>query len=1140
MNFLSINVRGLGDQEKKRWVKDLRVKNGVDFLVLQETKMKNSEGFDKNSCWGRGTVDFDMVEAMGRSGGIISMWDSKVFKKTSVIHDPNFLLTTGYMVEDGSLINVLNVYAPQNVVAKRCLWDRLKETINNHQGMWVVVGDFNAVRCQEERKNSSFNHASAEDFNSFIDDSDLHEYFMRGNRFTYMAANNGCFKLSKIDRVLVCQSFFNKLPRACLRSLPRGLSDHSPLLLTLVDSNFGYKPFRWFNSWLDREGCKEVVLKALNDCSVKGRPDVVFSGKLKCVKEAIRTWWKEELQKEENELETYKLEIHNLETIMEDRELEEEELWVWEECKKGIDQMNQWKCRDLQQKSRVKWASKGDENSAYFHRVVNGRKAANDIPGLSVDGQWISKPNLVKREVLKFFRNHFSDRYVRRPSLLCENVKLVSPEDAMKLIRPFSKVEIREAVFDCGSDRAPGPDGFNFKFIKHFWNELEGDFLKMFDSFYETGEISRGCSTSFITLIPKSKTPVGLKDYRPITLVGVISKIISKVLAERVKETMGKIISETQTAFLKGRFILDGPLIINELYGWIKKTGRQGFLLKIDFEKAYDNVNWEFLLSCLDQMGFPCKWCIWVKGILRSARSAVLVNGSPTFEFQCQKGVRQGDPLSPFLFLIVMEAFSCLIRKATDLRELKDLRVFEGGKSLSHLLYADDALILGEWSRENIVKTTRLLRIFYMCSGLKINLKKSFLFGVGVNKDVVSEMANIMGCRIGDFPFDYLGIKVGANMNKSCHWVSVIDTIKRRLASWKANTLSMGGRLTLIKSVLASLPVYYLSLYKAPVKITDQIEKLMRKFLWAGSGEDKKMSWVAWDTVSKSKKNGGLGITKVRDVNFALLSKWAWRFKTQAESIWRKVVEVVHGGRGRWVCLPSNRRFRGCWNTLANEVERRYFNGRNFFDLLSVKVGGTDRWSWGDNHSEPMSVASVKDWIRANSEVQRQQLMKWESWIPIKVNLFIWRAEMGRIPTKEALFRRHINIQDTSCSICGFGDENVMHLFTGCIFANSVWSAVGRWCRVSMFMAFDFSDLLSVHDQVSGGKWAQKVIRGIIYISCWVIWKLRNYKVFSDSNPKVVEAVAMIKSWSFLWLKNRSKFGSLVWKDWSRNPMYML
>ncbi|XP_022038852.1 uncharacterized protein LOC110941517 [Helianthus annuus] len=189
----------------------------------------------------------------------------------------------------------------------------------------------------------------------------------------------------------------------------------------------------------------------------------------------------------------------------------------------------------------------------------------------------------------------------------------------------------------------------------------------------------------------------------------------------------------------------------------------------------------------MGQMGFPNKWCLLVKGILESARSAVLVNGSPTFEFQCQKGIRQGDPLSPFLFLIVKEAFSSI-------------------------------------SRDNIEKTAKLLRVFYICSGLKINLKKSRLFGIGFEGEEACDMASILGCRVGEFPFDYLGIKVGANMNKICHWDSVIDTVKRRLASWKANMLSMGSRLTLIKSVLASLPVYYLSIYKAPSKVTDLIE----------------------------------------------------------------------------------------------------------------------------------------------------------------------------------------------------------------------------------------------------------------------------------------------------------------------------
>ncbi|XP_035832014.1 uncharacterized protein LOC118481036 [Helianthus annuus] len=178
-----------------------------------------------------------------------------------------------FLVEDGSPINVLNVYTPQKVASKRMLWDKLKEVIGSFQGMWVILGDFNVVRCSKERKNSRFNYSSAWDFNSFIDDAGLHEYYMRGNRFTFVAENNGDIRLSKIHRVFVCQRIFNRWPTACLRALPRELSDHTPLLLSLVDSNSGVKPFRWFNSWLDREGCQEVVSKALDvDAWSVGQP----------------------------------------------------------------------------------------------------------------------------------------------------------------------------------------------------------------------------------------------------------------------------------------------------------------------------------------------------------------------------------------------------------------------------------------------------------------------------------------------------------------------------------------------------------------------------------------------------------------------------------------------------------------------------------------------------------------------------------------------------------------------------------------------------------------------------------------------------------------------------------------------------
>uniref|UniRef100_A0A251TIJ6 Putative reverse transcriptase domain-containing protein n=1 Tax=Helianthus annuus TaxID=4232 RepID=A0A251TIJ6_HELAN len=553
------------------------------------------------------------------------------------------------------------------------------------------------------------------------------------------------------------------------------------------------------------------------------------------------------------------------------------------------------KSKDLKQKSWVKWASLGDDNSTYFHRCINGRKAANVISGVLVNGVWVSKPSLVKKEVRCFYRDLFCEKYGRRPEFLSEDLKHLSAEKINALIAPFSKEEIKEAVFECGSDKAPGPDRFNFTFIKHFWESLEGDFVRMFAEFHEMGFISKECSLSYITLTAKTKTPMGLKDYRPINLIGVISKTISKVMAGRIKKVMDDVISYSQSAFLKERFILDGPLVLNELIGWVKKGGKKAFLFKIDFEKAYDNVNWDFLISTMEQMGFPELWCRWIRGILQSARSAVFVNGSPTFDFTCQKGLRQGDPLSPFLFLIVMEALACLITRACRIGEIEGISLPGEGPVISHMLYADDALIMGNWTRNNLIMLTRLLRVFHLCSGLKINVKKYHLFGLGILADEVVSMARFMGCTVGEFPFQYLGIKVGANMNRVSHWDPVIETIRSRLQSWKAKVLSIGGRLMLIKSVLASLPIYYLSLFRAPSSVLESIEKIMRKFLWTGSKDGKGVHWVSWENVTKPKQYGGLGVSKLSEVNTALLVKWAWRFKANQGGLWRKIIISLHG-----------------------------------------------------------------------------------------------------------------------------------------------------------------------------------------------------------------------------------------------------
>ncbi|KAJ0518638.1 putative RNA-directed DNA polymerase [Helianthus annuus] len=343
--------------------------------------------------------------------------------------------------------------------------------------------------------------------------------------------------------------------------------------------------------------------------------------------------------------------------------------------------------------------------------------------------------------------------------------------------------------------------------------------MRLFDEFFVSGFLNVGYTSSFIALIPKCGDPGGLADYRPISLIGSVNKVVSKVLVNRLKGAINKLISEEQTTFLANRSIMDGPLILNEVISWLKRTKKLGMLFKVDIEKAYDTLNWGFLESIMVQMNFPIRWRKWVMATIINARASVLVNGSPTQEFPCFRGLRQGDPLSPFLFIMAMEALSCVVKRAKEIGVFDGLACTSNGPLLSHFMYADDVIFIGKWSIQNAKNLNRLLRCFYLASGLRVNLGKSSLYGVGVDGNEIHNMASILRCKSGSLPFKHLGLQVGVNMNLIKHWKPVVDIFKRRLSVWKTNALSFGGRITLIRSVLSALPTYYFSLFRAPEQI---------------------------------------------------------------------------------------------------------------------------------------------------------------------------------------------------------------------------------------------------------------------------------------------------------------------------------
>jgi hypothetical protein len=320
-------------------------------------------------------------------------------------------------------------------------------------------------------------------------------------------------------------------------------------------------------------------------------------------------------------------------------------------------------------------------------------------------------------------------------------------------------------------------------------------------------------------------------------------------------------------------------------------------LCKLDMEKAYDHVNWNFLLYLLRRCGFGEKWCMWIKQCISTVRFSVLINGAPCGYFGSSRGVRQGDPLSPFLFDLVMEAFSRMVGAITSRGLISGFSVGSSEQTrvvVSHLLFADDTLVFCGADETQIRHIGALLVCFEAVSGLKVNLPKSALILVGYLDDV-DQLAGLLGCGTSSLPLKYLGLQLGASFKLKTMWAESVELMAQRLAPWKRTYLSKGGRITLIKSTLSNLPTYMMSLFPIPALVAKRIEKIQRDFLWGGMNDEAKMHLVEWDKVCSPMDEGGLGIRNIRRFNQALSGKWLWRFAHEEGAWWRSVLVAKYG-----------------------------------------------------------------------------------------------------------------------------------------------------------------------------------------------------------------------------------------------------
>ena len=598
------------------------------------------------------------------------------------------------------------------------------------------------------------------------------------------------------------------------------------------------------------------------------------------------------------------------------------------------------------QKSRETWLKEGDRNTGFFHRMANAHRRRNCLTSININGRKLDKEAEIKEGLVNALQNLLSDPGGWRPPLPDLALNETGHEEAARLEEIFSEEEIWAAISGLNSEKAPGPDGFPLAFWSFSWDFVKNEVLGFFKEFHEHGRFVKQLNATFLVLIPKKQTVEDFKDLRPISLVGGLYKILTKVLANRIKKVLDKVISKFQNAFVEGRQILDAVLIANEIVDSSLRRKVYGLICKLNIEKAYDSIRWEFLFQVMGKMGFGGRWLSWIKWCISTASFSVLVNGSPAGFFPSSRGLRQGDPLSLYLFVIGMEVLSCLLNRATVGNYLSGTKITDGrGEEMviSHLLYADDTLLFCRADNDELKFISWILMWFEAVSGLKINLNKSEILPIGPVANM-EELASELGCKIGSLPTTYLGLPLGAKHKAQSVWDSVEERFRKRLASWKLHYISKGGRATLIRSSLSSLPIYHLSLFRAPQKVCARLERIQRQFLWGGSDGVKKVSLVNWATVCTEKKKGGFGIKSFSKMNKALLSKWNWRFANDRNSLWRKIISSKFGeSLDGW----HTRDLRGGYGTsLWKEIRKEW---PSFFQNAVLSLGGGRRINfWKD------------------------------------------------------------------------------------------------------------------------------------------------------------------------------------------------
>ena len=794
---------------------------------------------------------------------------------------------------------MINIYGPSSGDNPN-FFENIENLITNFNNDKIIIaGDWNCTLNFEidnkNYSNSMYRSKIREKIKDIINHFDLIDIWRENNpeksAFTWRKFRTT--KQARLDYFLVSENLISQINDSQIDI--RYKSDHSLVSLSIKQNSFSHNKSYWkFNKSLLKnqeftKQVKKIITQTKKDyCAlvydldkIDTIPDEQLSLRIadqlffevllmnirgKCIS------FSSYLKKQETEhLTQLEIRLKILENNIDENKLAEIEV-----VKNEIEEIRSKRMEGINIRSRTKWIRDGEQGTKYFCNLENRNYTDKSMPSLEKGTELICNQEEILKEVTSFYKELYEEKQTIKKNLdeiLPDNTPKLTENQKNSISGKLTLSEIGNALKEMKNDKSPGSDGYSAEFYKFFYKDISAFLLRSINEGFEKGELSSTQKQGVIICLPKeNKDKKLLKNWRPISLLNHSYKIASAAIANRLKTVLPNILNQCQKGFIKGRYIGENIRLIYDLLFYTDVNKIPGLLLSIDYQKAFDSISWTFLESALVYFNFGNDIVHWFRTLYKDAKSNLHINGQYSEWFEIKRGVRQGDPCSPYFYLIGAEILSVMLRSNP---EIKGITVREKEYLLSQ--FADDTVLCLDGEENSFKATINTLDIFSSISGLMINNDKTQIMWIGSRKN-----CNIKYMRDRNYTWDpgiikILGINFSTNLENifDINYNNKLNQIEHLLAKWKKRNLTPFGKIIIIKTLAIPKLLYlFLNLPNPPEHFIIKLENIIYKYLW-----DSKPNKINKQTIELNKEEGGLSMINIRNFLICLKLSWLRRIK---------------------------------------------------------------------------------------------------------------------------------------------------------------------------------------------------------------------------------------------------------------------